>query len=114
MGRVLGEGEASMRQETSGGSLPHVDLLRQVTSGLTSRVEEILVGSDLTLDQWRVVPPLPAGGPPLRRGPCGRPPTPAPPPPPAAERPAGAAPRYPPHRAAPRHPVVARATPRRG
>ena len=52
-----------MRQETSGGSLPHVDLLRQVTSGLTSRVEEILVGSDLTLDQWRVLHTLTEGGP---------------------------------------------------
>ena len=52
-----------MRQETSGGSLPHVDLLRQVTSGLTSRVEEILVGSDLTLDQWRVLHTLAEVGP---------------------------------------------------
>ncbi len=52
-----------MRQETSGGSLAHVDLLRQVVSGLTSRVEEILVGDDLTLDQWRVLHTLTEGGP---------------------------------------------------
>ena len=52
-----------MRQETSGGPLPHVDLLRQVASGLTSRVEEILVGSDLTLDQWRVLQTLADLGP---------------------------------------------------
>jgi DNA-binding MarR family transcriptional regulator len=52
-----------MRQETSGGSLSHVDLLRQVASGLTSRVEEILAGSDLTLDQWRVLQTLADLGP---------------------------------------------------
>ena len=52
-----------MRQETSGGSLHHVDLLRQVASGLTSRVEEILVGSDLTLDQWRVLHTVTERGP---------------------------------------------------
>ena len=52
-----------MRRETSGGSLPHVDLLRQVASGLTSRVEEILAGSDLTLDQWRVLHTLSEAGP---------------------------------------------------
>ncbi len=52
-----------MRQETSGGSLRHVDLLRQVASGLTSRVEEILVGSDLTLDQWRVLHTVTERGP---------------------------------------------------
>jgi DNA-binding MarR family transcriptional regulator len=52
-----------MRQETSGGSLPHVDLLRQVASGLTARVEEILVGSDLSLDQWRVLHILTEAGP---------------------------------------------------
>jgi MarR family transcriptional regulator, organic hydroperoxide resistance regulator len=52
-----------MRQETSAGSLPHVDLLRRAASGLTSRVEEILVVSDLTLDQWRVLHTLTGQGP---------------------------------------------------
>ncbi len=52
-----------MRQETSEGSLRHVDLLRQVASGLTSRVEEILVGSDLTVDQWRALHTLTGHGP---------------------------------------------------
>src|SRR3712207_8625878 len=96
MGRVLGEGEASMRQETSGGSLPHVDLLRQVTSGLTSRVEEILVGSDLTLDQWRVVPPPTPGAPPSLSGPSRRPPT-SPPPPAPGRGPPGGGPPLSPH-----------------
>src|SRR4051812_50032162 len=96
MGRVPGEGEASMRQETSGGSLPHVDLLRQVTSGLTSRVEEILVGSDLTLDQWRGGAPPPHARPPSLRGPSGPPPPPPPPPAPPAGAPGGGGPRFPP------------------
>ena len=52
-----------MRQETSEGSLPHVDLLQQVASGLTSRVEEILADTDLTLDQWRVLHTLAERGP---------------------------------------------------
>ena len=52
-----------MRQQTSEGSLPHVDLLRQAASGLTSRIEEILAGSDLTLDQWRVLHTLSETGP---------------------------------------------------
>src|SRR3712207_7137521 len=58
-----GRGAASMQRETSGGSLPHVDLLRQVASGLTSRVEEILGASDLTLDQWRGLHTLDERGP---------------------------------------------------
>src|SRR5918997_6778228 len=62
-GKGPGRGAASMRQETSGGSLQHVDLLRQVASGLTSRVEEILVDSDLTLDQWRVLHTVTERGP---------------------------------------------------
>jgi MarR family transcriptional regulator, organic hydroperoxide resistance regulator len=52
-----------MRQETSEGSLPHVDLLQQVASGLTARVEEILGDSDLTLDQWRVLHTVTERGP---------------------------------------------------
>lgn len=52
-----------MRQETAGDSLTHVDLLRQVASGLTSRVEEILGTDDLTLDQWRVLHTLDERGP---------------------------------------------------
>ena len=52
-----------MRQETSGRPLPHVDLLRQVASGLTSRVEEILVDHELTFDQWRVLHTLVQQGP---------------------------------------------------
>ena len=52
-----------MRQETAGDSLTHVDLLRQVASGLTSRVEEILGASDLTLDQWRVLHTVDERGP---------------------------------------------------
>jgi len=52
-----------MRQETSEGSLPHVDLLQQVASGLTARVEEILGDGDLTLDQWRVLHTVTERGP---------------------------------------------------
>lgn len=52
-----------MRRETSEGSLTHVDLLRQVAVGLTSRVEEILASSDLTLDQWRVLHTVDERGP---------------------------------------------------
>ena len=81
-----------MRQETSGGSLPHVDLLRQVTSGLTSRVEEILVGSDLTLDQWRWAVTLPPGGPLVPTDRSGLSPTSRPPPTPEPGRVAGGGP----------------------
>ncbi|SDN82610.1 MarR family winged helix-turn-helix transcriptional regulator [Geodermatophilus sp. DSM 45219] len=52
-----------MLQETSGRPQPHVDLLRQVASGLTSRVEEILVDHELTFDQWRVLDTLTQQGP---------------------------------------------------
>ncbi len=52
-----------MRRETSEDSLRHVDLLRQVAAGLTSRVEGVLADSDLTLDQWRVLHTLTEGGP---------------------------------------------------
>jgi MarR family transcriptional regulator, organic hydroperoxide resistance regulator len=52
-----------MRQETSRRPLPHVDLLRQVASGLTSRVEEVLADHELTLDQWRVLDTLVQQGP---------------------------------------------------
>ena len=55
--------ESAMRQETQGGTPSHVDLLRQVASGLTARVEQILVDSDLTLDQWRVLRTLEDDGP---------------------------------------------------
>lgn len=62
-GQDLGAREAGMRPETADGSLPHVDLLRQVASGLAARVEEILLASDLTLDQWRVLHTLSEAGP---------------------------------------------------
>ena len=52
-----------MRQDTPGVAPSHVDLLRQVASGLTSRVEDVLVGSDLTLDQWRVLRTVDDDGP---------------------------------------------------
>lgn len=52
-----------MRQETPEDTLSHVDLLRQVTSGLAAQVEEILAASDLTLDQWRVLRTLEERGP---------------------------------------------------
>ncbi|WNV73821.1 MarR family winged helix-turn-helix transcriptional regulator [Geodermatophilus sp. DSM 44513] len=40
---------------------PHVDLLRQVATGLAGRVQEILASCDLTLDQWRVLRTLDEG-----------------------------------------------------
>ncbi len=52
-----------MRQETQRGTVSSVDLLRQVASGLTSHVEDVLADSDLTLDQWRVLRTLDVGGP---------------------------------------------------
>lgn len=47
-----------MRQNTPAPSLQHVDLLRQAADGLVRRVEDILAGADLTLDQWRVLATL--------------------------------------------------------
>jgi len=41
----------------------HVDLLRQVATGLTARVQDILAPSGLTLDQWRVLRTLDGEGP---------------------------------------------------
>jgi MarR family transcriptional regulator, organic hydroperoxide resistance regulator len=47
-----------MRHKRPGGSLQHVDLLRQAADGLTSRVEQILAEDGLTVDQWRVLSTL--------------------------------------------------------
>lgn len=58
-----GRRERTMQQESRGNALTHVDLLRQAASGLTSRVEEILSDSGLTLDQWRVLRTLTERGP---------------------------------------------------
>lgn len=47
-----------MRQKRPERSLQHVDLLRQAADGLASRIEEILAGAGLTVDQWRVLSTL--------------------------------------------------------
>jgi DNA-binding MarR family transcriptional regulator len=52
-----------MRQESPAGAASHVDLLRQAADGMSARVEEILRGADLTLDQWRVLCALDGQGP---------------------------------------------------
>lgn len=60
---VLGREETSMLQGSRGRSVSHVDLLRQVTIGLSHRVEGILTEADLTLDNWRVLRALTEDGP---------------------------------------------------
>ncbi len=52
-----------MQQEGPGALPSHVDLLREATVGLTTRVAEILDEADLTLDQWRVLRTLSGHGP---------------------------------------------------
>jgi DNA-binding MarR family transcriptional regulator len=52
-----------MRQDSPASPLSHVDLLRRAADGVSARVEEILRGADLTLDQWRVLCTLDGQGP---------------------------------------------------
>ncbi len=52
-----------MRQEPSGPSRSDIDLLRLATSGLSSRLEDVLAAHDLTLDGWRVLRSLAGSGP---------------------------------------------------
>lgn len=52
-----------MRQAVTGATRSDVDLLRLATSGLSSRLEDVLAAHDITLDAWRVLQSLTGSGP---------------------------------------------------
>ncbi|WP_369133393.1 MarR family winged helix-turn-helix transcriptional regulator [Modestobacter sp. I12A-02662] len=52
-----------MQQAGPGGPSSHVDLFHAASVGLAARVEGVLAGAELTLDQWRVLRTLVERGP---------------------------------------------------